>query len=54
MPSTSSKQARFMQAVAHSAKFAKKVDVPQSVGKKFNDADQAKKKKSKAERLYKS
>ena len=43
MPSTSKKQARFMAAVAHSPEFAKKVDVPQSVGKEFNDADQRKK-----------
>jgi hypothetical protein len=43
MPSTSPKQAKFMAAVAHNPKFAKKVDVPQSVGQDFNDADQAKK-----------
>jgi hypothetical protein len=35
MPSTSAKQERFMRAVAHSPKFAKKVGVPQSVGKEF-------------------
>lgn len=51
MPSTSSRQERFMAAVAHSKEFAKKVDVPQSVGKEFNDADQ--KKKSRASRMYK-
>lgn len=28
-----------MSAVAHSAKFAKKVGVPQSVGQEFNEAD---------------
>lgn len=39
MPSTSAKQAKFMRAVAHSPKFAKKVGVPQSVGKDFNMAD---------------
>jgi len=30
-----------MRAVAHSPEFAKKVGVPQSVGKEFNDADKA-------------
>lgn len=39
MPSVSEKQARFMQAVAHNPKFAKEVDVPQSVGKEFASAD---------------
>jgi PcfJ-like protein len=41
MPSTSSKQARFMQAVKHSPKFAKKVGVSQSVGADFVAADKA-------------
>ena len=35
MPAVSAKQEKFMQAVAHNPKFAKKVDVPQSVGKEF-------------------
>ena len=35
MPAVSEKQEKFMQAVAHSPKFAKKVGVPQSVGKEF-------------------
>ena len=35
MPSVSKKQERFMQAVAHNPKFAKKAGVPQSVGKEF-------------------
>jgi hypothetical protein len=35
MPAVSEKQRRFMEAVAHNPKFAKKVDVPQSVGKEF-------------------
>ena len=35
MPAVSDKQEKFMQAVAHSPKFAKKVGVPQSVGKEF-------------------
>lgn len=41
MPSTSDKQRRFMAAVAHNPRFAKKVGVPQSVGEDFNAADQA-------------
>lgn len=43
MPSTSKKQRNFMAAVAHSPAFAKKVGVPQSVGKDFNAADKGKK-----------
>jgi len=39
MPSTSKKQHNFMEAIAHSPKFAKKVDVPQKVGKDFAAAD---------------
>ena len=39
MPSTSPKQHRFMEAVAHSPSFAKKAGVPQSVGRDFADAD---------------
>ncbi|NDG33300.1 hypothetical protein EB118_24940 [bacterium] len=35
MPTVSTKQEKFMQAVAHNPKFAKKVGVPQSVGKEF-------------------
>jgi hypothetical protein len=35
MPAVSGKQEKFMQAVAHNPKFAKKVGVPQSVGKEF-------------------
>lgn len=42
MPSTSAKQARFMQAIAHSPSFAKKVGVKQSVGKDFAAADKGK------------
>jgi len=38
MPPVSEKQERFMQAVAHNPKFAKKVGVPQSVGKEFTGA----------------
>ena len=43
MPSTSKKQSRFMQAVAHSPSFAKKVGVSQSVGKDFSTADKGRK-----------
>lgn len=43
MPSTSKKQHNFMQAVAYSPKFAKKVGVPQSVGKDFSTADKGRK-----------
>ena len=43
MPSTSKKQHNFMQAVAHSPAFAKKVGVPQSVGKDFSNADKGRK-----------
>jgi len=39
MPSKSKKQHNFMAAIAHSPKFAKKADVPMSVGKDFVDAD---------------
>jgi hypothetical protein len=43
MPSVSKKQHNFMAAVAHNPAFAKKVGVPQSVGKDFNQADKGKK-----------
>ena len=39
MPSKSKKQHDFMLAVAHSKAFAKKVGVPQSVGKEYAQAD---------------
>jgi len=42
MPSTSKKQHNFMAAMANSPSFAKKVGVPQSVGKDFNNADKGK------------
>jgi hypothetical protein len=41
MPSTSAKQHRFMEAVAHNPKFAKAAGVPQKVGKDFARADKA-------------
>jgi len=43
MPSTSAKQHRFMEAIAHNKAFAKKVGVPQSVGQDFATADKGKK-----------
>ena len=42
MPSSSKKQHNFMEAIAHSPSFAKKVGVPQSVGKDFSNADKGK------------
>lgn len=42
MPSKSPAQARLMQAVAHNPSFAKKVGVPQSVGREFSGADSRK------------
>jgi hypothetical protein len=43
MPSSSKKQHNFMEAIAHSPSFAKKVGVPQSVGKDFSAADKGRK-----------
>ena len=43
MPSKSTKQHNFMEAIAHSPSFAKKVGVPQSVGKDFSNADKGRK-----------
>jgi hypothetical protein len=43
MPSRSKSQHNFMEAVAHSPAFAKKVGVPQSVGKDFSAADKGRK-----------
>ena len=48
MPSVSAKQERFMQAVAHNPKFAKKVGVPTSVGKEFTKKEGGVMKESKA------
>jgi translation elongation factor EF-Ts len=36
MPAKSAKQKRFMQAVANNPKFAKKVNIPQSVGEEYS------------------
>ena len=43
MPSKSKSQHKLMAAVAHNPSFAKKVGIPQSVGKDFNEADKGKK-----------
>ena len=45
MPSKSSSQHSFMQAVAHNPAFAKKVGVSQKVGKEYAKADEGKKMK---------
>lgn len=45
MPSRSKAQADLMRAVAHDAAFAKKVKIPQSVGREFNRADVAAKRR---------
>ena len=42
MPSKSKKQHNLMEAVAHNKAFAKKVGIPQSVGKDFAEADKGK------------
>ena len=43
MPSKSKAQRNFMAAAAHSPAFAKKVGVPMSVAKEFNQADKGRK-----------
>ncbi len=43
MPSKTPAQHRLMEAVAHNSAFAKKVGIPQSVGKEFAKADKGKK-----------
>lgn len=45
MPSTSTKQAKFMRAAAHNMGFARKAGIKQSVAKEFVQADKAKSKK---------
>ena len=54
MPSKSKAQHRLMEAVAHDAGFAKKVGIPQKVGKDFAAADEAKsgKRKNMTETRY--
>lgn len=48
MPAVSAKQEKFMQAVANNPKFAKKVGVPQSVGREFTKSGGGQMKESKA------
>ena len=47
MPPVSKKQEKFMRAVANSPKFAKKVGVPQSVGREFSKKEGGQMKESK-------
>ena len=42
MPSRSTRQRKFMQAAAHSPKFAKKAGIPVKVAKEFAAADKRK------------
>ncbi len=51
MPAKSAKQERFMQAVAHSPGFAKKVGVSQSVGREFVGKGKAMKKMKKMKKM---
>lgn len=39
MPSKTKRQAKLMAAVAHDPAFAKRVGIPQKVGREFNKAD---------------
>lgn len=47
MPAVSDKQKKFMRAVAENPKFAKKVGVPQSVGREFSKSKGGEMKESK-------
>ena len=47
MPAKTDKQAKFMRAVANSPAFAKKVGVPQSVGREFSKSGGGEMKESK-------
>ena len=47
MPAVSAKQEKFMRAVAENPKFAKKVGVPQSVGREFSKSGGGEMKESK-------
>ena len=53
MPAKSEKQERFMQAVANNPKFAKKVGVPQSVGREFTKKEGSKMPKESKEMMKK-
>ena len=48
MPSVSGKQHRLMELVAHNPAAAKRLNIPQSVGQDFADADEAEGKTFKA------
>ena len=52
MPSSSPAQARMMAAAAHDPKFAKRVGVPVSVAKDFNQADKGKKLAEAMKRMF--
>jgi hypothetical protein len=54
MPSKSKAQADLMRAVAHNPKFAKKVDIPQHVGREFEQADQRAKRRGAVEKAFKT
>ena len=43
MPSETAKQTRTMAAAAHDPKFAKRMGIPQTVAREFNQADKGKK-----------
>jgi hypothetical protein len=43
-----------MRAVAHNPKFAKKVDIPQHVGREFEQADQRAKRRGAVEKAFKT
>lgn len=53
MPSQSAKQARTMAAAAHDPQFAKRMGIPQSVAKEFNQADKGKKLASAMKMMHK-
>jgi hypothetical protein len=53
MPSQSAKQARTMAAAAHDPQFAKRMGIPQSVAKEFNQADKGKRLASAMKMMHK-
>lgn len=52
MPSTSAKQHRYMEMIAHNSGAAKREGVPQNVGQDFVEADKGKTFSSKASKRY--
>lgn len=54
MPPKSPEQERLMRAVAHNAAFAKKVGIPQSVGREFAAADKQKHQQMNNKRIVKA